>query len=182
MSELNLPKSVISIIQTRKQIEETIRDVVATNLRLTGYNTPIKKSVDISKPTTLDSNDIIGKIKVKIEGLEISEELLILKVFKEIVLRIIDEYKISPKKFNTLIVLCNPKDSEAYFNKLTEIGSKLGFPDMTENIKERILFGVLDLTRSNLKNTDHAKNVWAKVITIEQYQQINFDESTILIK
>ena len=161
MSGLSLSKPINSIIPARAEIELEIRNILA-NLRSAGKRT---------KPCSV--NYIVNKITPSIRELsEISDERLILKILETTMLRVTAKYRNSLEELNVVIVLNNYKVIDACFSQLTEIGKDLGYPDLDEDRKARIVFGVHDLTKSTIEDSDPKKNVWVRIITKKQFKQI----------
>lgn len=183
MSEISLPKPFDAVIQARKELEKNIREVVTNNLRLAEGLSQTSQKVGVKKPKPLSLNNIIYEIKSDSRGLdEMSDGRLRAKVLEEIILRSADNCKNSHEQLNTLIVLNDSKKSEVYFAQLTKFGNELGFPDMTEDIKKRIIFGVQNLTKDNVKNIDLRNDIWARIVTQKQYKQMKFSTPTIVIQ
>jgi hypothetical protein len=181
MSDLQLAKQANDIIQVRKELEKSIKKEVFYNLRLAKAKSRNDRKVGIKRPKVFNLDDIVSEVRSRNTSDEISEGRIRAKVFNETVFRSASKYKASPDKLNMLVVINNLKDGQIYFEQLTQIGSKLGFPDLTEDIKERIIFGVQDLTAKDAKGSNTTKGIWARIITQSQYAQMKLKNPTMII-
>lgn len=184
----------------REEVEKLIKKVVPATLGTArnAHNSATSKSnrkpqvfnfSSIMKQVQLGNNvpknvlDFINSNLKELNG--ISKDSLQKKVFEETILWAIDEFLKKKGKANIVLVVGAESPISLYFNTLKEIGESQNYPDISPDIKQGIIYGVHDLTKKDIKNIYTDNNVWARIITREQfklYKKMNTNKQPIIIQ